>query len=74
MRAEVGLSVRVCDVMKIYTTKDTDNTDAIILTFSNKSDCMLNNLQLDHLKEWLNNNWDNSSLRGDATEQGGEQR
>jgi hypothetical protein len=43
--------------MRITPTKDKDGTDAIVIDFSNQKPCKLNNIQLDSLKIWLNENW-----------------
>jgi hypothetical protein len=48
--------------MRITPIKDNDGTDAIVLDFSRQKPCKLNNMQLDHLKEWLNENWCDSGI------------
>ena len=48
--------------MIIQPIKDSDSTDAVILSFSNQMPCKLNNLQLDSLKNWLKANWSDSGL------------
>jgi hypothetical protein len=52
----------VFETMNITPIKDTDGTDAILIHFSNQKTCKLNNLQLDTLKMWLNENWADSGL------------
>jgi hypothetical protein len=52
----------VFETMNIKPIKDTDGTDAILIYFSNQKTCKLNNLQLDTLKMWLNENWADTGL------------